>query len=294
MIPTKVVESVGGKGFDTAVVLRAFDLDTVSLGFVAGETGIALVHQLERYGIRHDLVWAEGETRVALVIAEAIHQRHSHIIYGNYRVPPEALEAFFERYRRYAPQAKWIIGAGSLPQGVPVNFYHRIIQIAAEYGIPVLIDCPGQPALEAISASPKILKMNWDEFQRTFQVRAPTLEDLIQKAAEVYRFHPIPNFVITCGEHGVLAFTEQGVYLVNAPRQKAVNAAGAGDAVSAVLGWRLSLGEDWAPALKWAAATGAAVVLTEGTADCDPQDVERIYPQTTIQQLAISVERINS
>jgi fructose-1-phosphate kinase PfkB-like protein len=229
-----------------------------------------------------------------LVIAEAIHQRHSHIIYGEYYVPPEALEGFFERYRQYVPQAKWVIGAGSLPQGVPMNFYRRIIQIAAEYDVPVLIDCPGQPALEAMSVPPKILKMNWDEFQRTFQVKAPTLEDLIQQAAKIYKLHSIPNFVITCGEHGILAFTEQGVYLVSAPRQKAINAAGAGDAVSAVLGWRLSLGEDWMSALKWAAATGAAVVLTEGTADCDPHDVERIYPQTTIQQLTISLERINS
>ncbi len=93
--------------------------------------------------------------------------------------------------------------------------------------------------------------------------------------------------MITCGEHGVLALTQQGAFLASAPKQKVVNAAGAGDAVSAVLGWRLSLGENWQNALKRAAATGAAVVLTEGTADCDPRDVDRICPQTNVQKLSI-------
>ena len=35
-------------------------------------------------------------------------------------------------------------------------------------------------------------------------------------------------------------------------------------------------------ALRWAAAAGAAVVLTEGAADCHMQDIERIYPDVDV------------
>ncbi len=285
MIPSKTIESVGGKGFDTAVVLRALELDTLTIGYVAGETGRTLAHLLERYGIRHDLIWVEGETRVALVIAETLHHRHSHIIYGSYTVPPEACDDFFTRFTHHVANAKWVIGAGSLPEGLPKDFYRRVIKIAAEHHVSVLIDCPGEPILQAIPAQPMIVKMNWQEFERTFQLSAATLQELADQAIRVRQAKQISNLVITCGEHGILALTSQGNFLALPPKQKAINAAGAGDAVSAALAWRLSLGDDWALALKWAAATGAAVVLTEGTADCRREDIDRLYPQTVIQEL---------
>ena len=93
------------------------------------------------------------------------------------------------------------------------------------------------------------------------------------------------SLVITCGKDGIRAFTPQGVFQAGAPELKAVNAAGAGDAVSAALAYHLMLGEPWAQALKWAAATAAAVVLTEGTAECDPAEVIRLYPEAWVKLL---------
>ena len=98
----------------------------------------------------------------------------------------------------------------------------------------------------------------------------------------MHRFH-LHNFVLTCGRKGLLAFTPQATYLANAPRQQEVNAAGSGDAVSAALTYRLSLGDSWESALRWAVAAGAAVVLTEGTAECQMTDVEHIHAQTSVQ-----------
>ncbi|KPL82894.1 hypothetical protein SE15_12715, partial [Thermanaerothrix daxensis] len=57
------------------------------------------------------------------------------------------------------------------------------------------------------------------------------------------------------------------------------------DATSAALAWRLSLGDPWPEALRWAAATGAATVLTEGTADCHFADVQNLYPLVQIREL---------
>jgi len=285
MLAQKHVESVGGKGFDSSVVLRALNLETTALGFIAGQNGHALVRLLERYGIHHDLIWVEGETRVALVIVEQSHQRHSHIIAGGYTVSENAQNELVNRFEHYLPSTQWVILAGSLPKGVHIDLYAQLTRIAHRFGVPVLIDCPGDPALQAIPANPMILKMNWQEFEHTFQVGAATLEDLKHQAAEIRQAKHILNLIITCGEHGILALTPQGIFLALPPRQKAVNAAGAGDAVSAALVWRLSLGDDWLTALRWAAATGAAVVLTEGTADCRREDVNRFYSQTIVREL---------
>lgn len=285
MLASRCVESVGGKGFDASVALRALNLPTTALGFVAGQNGQALVRLLERYAITHDLVWVEGETRVALVIVEQAHQRHSHIIAGGYAVPPSAQADLIRRFIAHLPHAQWVILAGSLPQGVAGDFYARLITLAHRAEIPVLVDCPGEPALQAASARPTILKMNAQEFHQTFGVSPASSTALAQQALEIRRSFGLPALVITCGEEGVIASTDAGAFHALPPRQPVVNAAGAGDATSAALAWRLSLGDPWPEALRWAAATGAATVLTEGTADCHFADVQNLYPLVQIREL---------
>ncbi len=285
MRPDRFIDKVGGKALDASVVLRTFGLDTLALSFVAGYSGRRLVELLERYGIRHDLIWLEGETRISHVVVETGPRRHSHVTAGTLPVPAEAAAGLLQRYRTHVREAAWVIAGGSLPPGLPDSYYRTITEIAGEAGVPVLIDSFGPPVLAMLSKPPAVLKMNRPEFCQTFGVPAETLEQLWEEAQAVVDREKLPALVLTCGEEGILALTPAGVYLASSPVQKVVNAAGAGDAASAALAWRLSLGDSWPEALRWAAAAGAAVVLTEGTADCHMADVERILSQTQIQPI---------
>lgn len=277
MVASKFVEGVGGKGFDTSVALRGLNLQTTALGFVAGNNGKRLKQLLESYGIVHDLVWVDGETRIALVIVEQDYNRHSHIMVGGYNISHDAQNDLINRFENHLPLAKWVILAGSLPEGIRSDFYACFIQIANRYNVPVLVDCSGEPALQCAVTRPHVLKMNWSEFNQTFQVNCEFVEELSQVARDIRLKLDLDALVITCGEEGVLATTNQGDFLATAPHQEPINAAGAGDATSAALTWRLSLGDKWPEALRWAAATGAASVLTEKTAECNYANVEKIY-----------------
>ncbi len=285
MRPNKMVESVGGKGLDSSVVLRALGQQTLALSFMAGVNGDILTGLLDGYGIAHDLITVEGETRIAHVVVETDYNRHSHLITAGHPVSPEQYQDLLDKFHQHAPRARYVIAAGSLPPGVPVDIYHTLICAARAYGVSTLIDCPGAPALAAIPAAPDVLKMNQTEFGQTFGVEVGTLDRLQQAAQIVYTHNHLNALVITCGEQGILAFTPEGNYRAFAPKQAALNAAGAGDGASACLAWRLSLGDDWPQALLWTAATSAAIVLTEGTADCRIADVHRIYPDVQVQPL---------
>ncbi|MEZ4862321.1 MAG: hexose kinase [Caldilineaceae bacterium] len=283
MRPHKMVDYVGGKGFDTSIILRCLGVDTVALGFVAGETGRRLAHLLDGYGIRHDLVWVEGATRLAHVVVETAHHRHSHLIGGQLLVTPAAIAELSQRYRVHLCEATWVIMAGTLPPNVPTTLYHTWIELAHAAQRPTLLDCAGAPMREALAARPTIVKLNWSEFQQTFGGNATTLAELQHQAQALYQREQLTHLVITCGEAGILALTPGTTYLATAPIQQAVNAAGAGDAVSATLVWRLTLGEDWPTALHWAAAVSAAEVLTEGTAEVHLTDAEAILPATQVK-----------
>ncbi|MEW5959850.1 MAG: PfkB family carbohydrate kinase [Chloroflexota bacterium] len=285
MRPNRIIDKVGGKALDASVALRVFGVEVLALSFVAGETGRRLVALLDEYGIRHDLIWLEGESRLSHVIVETRHRRHSHIIAGALPVPAAAAAEFLRKYRTHVSSAAWVIAGGSLPPGAPADYYGTIIEIANQAGAPILIDATGPPVQAALPTPPTILKMNWDEFTQTFGASpAGALDRLAEQARAVAERYRLPALVLTCGKQGLLACTPEGEFLATAPPQPAVNAAGAGDTVSAALAWRLSIGDGWPATLRWAAA-GAASVLTAGTADCRPADLERILPQTTVQRL---------
>jgi 1-phosphofructokinase family hexose kinase len=281
----RVVESVGGKGYDTSVVLQALGVPNLALGFIAGLTGRQLERLLDNYGIQHDLLWVAGDTRIAHVIVETAHHRHSHVITDGYAIAEEDLGSLYTKFQERVTPLSWVVAAGSLPSGVPADFYAQITELAHRAGAAVLIDCPGEPAVQAITARPEILKMNRAEFSSTFHLPMVDFEPLEEQVRRLLSERGLKNMVITAGEAGILAVTPDHSYRAASPRQKAVNAAGAGDAVSAVLAWRFGLGDTWTGALHWAAAASAAVVLTEGTADCRVEDVERIYPQVILEKI---------
>jgi 1-phosphofructokinase family hexose kinase len=281
----RVHDCVGGKGFDTSVVLQALGVEQLALGFLAGPTGRTLEQVLLNYGIPLEITWVDGDTRIAHVISETRLHRHSHVITPGYRISEAQADEFVAGYTRRLAQAEWVIASGSLAPGLPAGFYQQLTRLAHDHGARMLIDCPGDPARLAVPEKPDILKMNLDELHSTFSLQAGevrTLEPLVRRLREQAG---LPAVVITAGPEGVLAVTPEGSYLSAAPRQNAVNAAGAGDAVSASLTWRLARGETWAQAMHWAAAVSAASVLTEGTSDCHMQDVERIYPQVSVTRL---------
>jgi 1-phosphofructokinase family hexose kinase len=288
----KTTTSVGGKGLDASVALRHLGQDTVGLAFLAGRTGQELARLVQTYGIALEAVWTGGSTRTAHIVAEARQNRHSHLFSGGIEIDAAQHEAFFQRFQQLLSQAAWVILGGIIPQALPASFYHPLIEAATRVGVPVLVDAFGDFMLEAINAHPAVVKMNRREIGLTFGEEPQEFDDLLAKASKIYRQYDLNTLVVTSGAEGIAAFTPQGVVHALPPHLQAVNAAGAGDAASAAIAWRQSLGDDWSETLRWAAAAGAAVVLTEGTADCRLEDICRIYSQVQVRQIKeIAVQR---
>jgi 1-phosphofructokinase family hexose kinase len=281
----QAVDSVGGKGFDTSVVFRALKEETMALGFVAGKVGQELVDLLDGYNIQHDLIWVAGDTRIAHVIVEKRFNRHSHIISGRLGFTHRDAEKLIELVKAHLPRSRWVICAGSIPGDLPQTLYAEIVGVATEAKKPSLVDSHGPSLFEAAQARPTILKMNRKEMEATFNLGGESMAELAQAARNLQKRLALPSVVVTCGEEGILALNQGDAWYAIAPVQHAINAAGAGDAVSAAIVQQLAAGESWPHALRWAAATSAAVVLTPGTADCHLKDIWRIFPDVRIQSL---------
>lgn len=285
MRTNKIVTCVGGKGLDSSVVLSHLGVETVGLGFFSGNIGKELIEVLKEYKIIPVPVWVGGSNRISYVIADESTNVHSHVIVGQVSVNKNQKEEFVEKFSELLDNANWVIFAGSIPPSVDQNFYKTMVEIAHKARVPSLVDTQNDFMLEAISAKPTVVKMNWKEFEWTFGLEAPTFNALYAHAKTIRIDNKLRNLILTLGENGILALTENGDYMAKAPYQKPVNAAGAGDAVSSVIVWRLSVGDSWPDVLRWASAISAAAVLTERTGDVHMEDVERILPGVSVNEL---------
>jgi 1-phosphofructokinase family hexose kinase len=287
---TRMVDSVGGKGLDASVTLQCLGAPNFALSFMAGRVGETLAELIDNYNIQNELVWVKGETRIAHVIVETDYKRHSHIMVGGFQVTPADLARFTSLYQEHLDEADWAVMAGSLPSGAPESYYHELVLLAHEHGTRALVDCPGEPARQAAMATPDVLKMNRAEFEATFEEPARPMQLLIEGMHRIRRKYALPAIVITCGEEGLLAVTPQKTYHALIPPQVEVNAAGSGDAASGCLAWQLSLGAGWIEALRQTAAVSAAVVLSEATAECRQEDIERLLPLAEVQEIPVSTD----
>jgi 1-phosphofructokinase len=136
-----------------------------------------------------------------------------------------------------------VICAGSVPSVITPAVYQEITEIAHQNKTPVLIDSSGKMIREVLPVNPDIIKMNWDEFEVTFNCNARTLDDLKGQFSEVYRNLQLKSLVLTCGADRIISYSPEGAFLSIVPKLKAVNAAGTGDAVSPALVWRFSEGD---------------------------------------------------
>jgi 1-phosphofructokinase family hexose kinase len=285
MRTNKTVTSVGGKGLNSSVVLGQLGVETVALGFFEGSVGQELIDLLEEYGVIADPVWVCGRNRIAYVIAEEETNIHSHIIVGELEINHDQSRKLVKRFSEKIKDAEMVIFAGTLPHTLKDDFYCELITIAKDAGVMTLIDSQKAYIREALKAKPDIVKLNWEEFGWTFTFEVNTIEQLLNSARTVKQNYSIENLIVTLGKEGILALTNQGEYYAKAPTQKSVNAAGAGDSVSAVIAWRLINGDDWETILLWSSAVSAASVLTMRTGDIYMTDVKRIINEVDIKRI---------
>ena len=187
--------------------------------------------------------------------------------------------------------ASWVVLAGSLPPGFPVDFYATVARRIREAGngtTPLIaVDSSGAPLAAAHtgdgtgtggtstgSGKPDLLKPNADELAELAAAAgfAPATGDELEAdpaaasaaAAAVVR-SGVGAVLATLGSKGAVLVTADGAWLATHPPVAAVSTVGAGD--SALAGYLLAHGRGSAPAdcLRQAVAHGAAAASLPGS-----------------------------
>ena len=265
----------GGGGINVARVLVRFDAPVHAIFMAGGSTGRLLDRLLERERVERTMVPIAGDTRVSVTVYE---RSSGH----EYRFVPEGPVLSDREWHDCLERADeiecaYFVASGSLPPGVPADFYARLSTALAERSIKFVLDTSGEELiLAARRGGIFLLKPSRSELEELAGKPLTELEAIVAAASEIVASGGAENVAVTLGEQGAVLVNRSGGEFLPAVPVEARSSVGAGDSFLAAMTYAFASGADPSAALRLGVAAGAAATLSPGTNLCHPEDIQRL------------------
>lgn len=266
----------GGGGINVARVFSRLGGDARCYYLAGGGTGAALDAMLDFHKIEWEKVPIAGETRVSTTVKE----RSTGYEYRFVALGPEVSRAEWQACleRMAEAQCDYIVACGSLPRGVPDDFYARLGNIARKAGIRFVLDSSGAALKGGVSDGDIfLLKPNKLELADLAGRQLPDEAAVAEAAMEIVEKGTAQYVAVTMDEDGGLLASAEGTLRLPALDVPAVSTVGAGDSFVAGMVHAMATGKGARDAFRFAMAAGAAAVMTPGTDLAYAEDIVRLY-----------------
>lgn len=276
--------SAGGKGPNTARALTQLGGKAIVIGCAGGREGRFVQEELEREGIAHDLAWFTGETRRCSTLVMPARRETTVALAPGSLVGPEMVDALLARLVRNAGRGVFAVLTGSLPPGLPDDFYAQAVRLLnADGGRITCLDSTGAVLRLASEAGPQWVKVNLQEFQLAFGGCAGGMWGCLERVYKRMVDWGVRLLIVTDGAHGAYFLAASGErFQVQTPLTEWVSAVGAGDTFLAGLLLATQHGKSLLDAARYASAAAAANLMKVGCGFLDLDDVASLLEKTQI------------
>ena len=271
----------GGGGLNVARAIHKLGGEARALHFCGGPTGNILRALLDAEQIEHEAIAIEGWTRQSVTILEnATGQQYRFVMPGPTFTDAEWRYAL-ERVAKMTTLPDLVVASGSLPPGVPEDFYGQLARSVHERGGRFILDSSGPALAAAVHAGVFLIKPSLREL-RSFVGDTLAHETDQEKAAiRIVESGGAQNVVVSLGAAGVLFASSAGCERMRSPAVPIRSKVGAGDSMVAGLTLGLARNYSLRDAVRFGIAAGAAAVMNPGTQLCRREDAERLFATIT-------------
>jgi 6-phosphofructokinase 2 len=276
----------GGGGINVARVVRRLGADCTALYLAGGRAGRTLADLLKTERVSIDCVPIAQETRENVAVRETSTGHEYRFVAPGPEVSPMEAQACFDRLISLDPVPRWLVVSGSLPPGIPADFYARIARAARARGTRVILDTSGDALEAALDEGVYAVKPSIDELRELTGEPLETQGEWSEQARRLVCRGNAQIVLLTLGERGALMATEGGVEQVDGVGVPVVSAVGAGDSFLAAFVWAIDRGLPAKEALRYGVAAGTSAVLRAGTVLAQPDEIERYYQASAMADAA--------
>lgn len=273
----------GGGGINVARVIKRLGGEVSAIYPVGGVIGDLLRKLLEAEGVAGQIFQITGETREDFFVHEiSTGQQYRFILPGPHLAESEWQECL-KLIAALEPFPRFVVASGSLPGGVPDDFYARVARLAKQRGAKMILDTSGPALAVAASEGLDLIKPNLREMRELTGVEPSDEPEWEAAAKDLVRKEKAAIVALTMGHLGAAIVTADQVLRAQPLPIAPQSAVGAGDSFLGALVARLAVGADLVDCFRYAVAAGAAALLNPGTELCRPDDIERLSRQVVME-----------
>ncbi len=178
-------------------------------------------------------------------------------------------------------QPDYLVVSGSLPKGVPSDFYAQLAIRAHAQQCRLLIDSGGDALQAAGRTGVFLLKPNLRELERLADETLADEAQIQQAARRLIESGLTEAVLVSLGAAGAALATRADYVSLRAPIVPIRSKVGAGDSMVGGLALALAQGRSLLDAARFGVAAGSAAVMTPGTQLCRKDNAERLYAQVS-------------
>ena len=280
----QVQNTAGGKGLNVSRVAAQLGQPVTAMGFVGGHNGRYFESLITEPAIQKAFTQIAAETRCCINGWDMEKGLSTEYLEPGAAVTPEEAARFLADFEHALPKASVVTLSGSLPGGLPADFYAALIRRCHEAGKPVLLDTSGEALRQAVAACPSLIKPNTDELYQLTQKPCDTREAVVAAAVALHE-GGVPTVVVSLGAQGALVACDAGVFAGTPPRITPRNTVGCGDSMVAGFAAGIAQGLSVPEQLRLAVAVSAANALCMRTGGFDPHDLETLTPLVEVNRI---------
>ena len=275
----------GGGGVNVARVIKRFGGDVEAILPIGGFTGQLLRRLIDDEGIPNRVIAAEAETREDFSVTDQSTAQQYRFVLPGLPLREAEWRGCLDALAAATPRPKFVVGSGSLPPGVPDDFYAQAAAIARNLGAKFVVDTSGAPLAAAIEHGVYMIKPNLRELRDLVGVELLDQNDWINAAHEYVDSGKIEVVALSLGHLGALLVTHDQALRSQAIPIEPLSAVGAGDSFLGAMIFSLANGNSLADAFRLAMAAGSSALIHAGTELCRPADAYRLYPAATVESV---------
>ena len=266
----------GGGGVNVARVVRRLGGRCLAVYTAGGAVGEAYRRLIEADRIPSLVLPVQGSTRQNFTVDEASTGEQYRFVLEGPEFSEAEWRACLDVVAETVPAGGYVVASGSLPPGVPDDFYARVVRVAREGGARCVVDASGPALAHALAEGVFLVKPSRRELGEYVGAALDSEQSQLDAASALVSAGSAEYVALTLGEAGAVLTSRSGSIRLPVPSVEVASIVGAGDSFLAAFVLRLAQGLRVEKAFGAAVAAGSAAVMTPATELCHRSDVERL------------------
>lgn len=221
----------GGGGINVARVVRILGGEATAVYPAGGTTGSALRELLDEAGVGQRVIPIQGVTRESFTVDEAASGEQFRFVLPGPELTEEEARRCLDQLQTLDPRPELVVASGSLPPGVPDDFYAGVARLTKELGARLVVDTSGAALRHACGEGVFLLKPNLRELRGLVGQKVDSEQAQEDAARRLIEKGCAEIVVVSLGADGALLVSSEVTErfaAIDVPRRSAV---GAGDSM---------------------------------------------------------------